>query len=136
MKKLMMITICLLVATYLFYFKIYRNGVINNILQKYPSSLYAQGIEYYLGYIFLLIGRNESAIFRFKRVIDNYNIDKFKPASYYDIAQIYEDSKKHHQAIKIYKLIFEKYPNNYYGGLAKKRYEYLLLIGYKDEEVY
>lgn len=132
MKKFILFLAILVILVYIFYTKIYEPGKFNTFLERYPDSITAQMIEYYLGITLSMLGKSDSAIFRFQRVINNYNLEKLKSASYYHIAQIYEDKKDMSQAIKFYKLAAQKYPNDYYGDLAKKRYEYLLLLGYKE----
>lgn len=132
MKKLIVIVILLAVIWLAFYYQIYKTGKFNNFLQQHSDSQYAQAVEYMLGNIFLMLGRFDSALFRFKRVLEIYKVDKFKPVSCYKIAECYEENKDIKTALKFYRITFENYPNTYYGELAKKRYDYLLLIGYKE----
>lgn len=134
MKKIITLIFLLIIVIYFGYHKFYKTGKFNQFLDKYPESKYAQMIEYYFGMICELLGKPDSALFRFFRIIDNYYIENFKPAACYEIAKCYEDMKKDiKKALKFYKKTALQYPNTYHGELAKNRYEYLLLIGYKDE---
>ncbi|MFN3550391.1 MAG: tetratricopeptide repeat protein [Endomicrobiia bacterium] len=131
MKKIITLTLIFSLLIALFYKYIYSKGKLNNFLEKYPKSKYAQFIEYMLGEICFLLNKNDSAMFRFNRVIEKYEIKNYKLNSYYKIAQIYEQKQEMTSALKIYKEIAEKYPQEYIGEISKKRYEYLTLIGYK-----
>lgn len=132
MKKIIIFVILLGIAIYIFYQEYYKPGTFNAFLQKYPSSKYAQTVEYCLGIIFSMLGKTNSAVFRFNRVIELYEMEDLKPNSYYNIAKCYEESKEIKLALKYYKITAEKYPQTYYGDISKKRYEYLLLLGYKE----
>lgn len=132
MKKFILSLAVVCFIIYLSYIKFYRTGKFNMFLDQYPDSSTVQMFEYYLGVVLSVLGKIDSAIFRFQRVVNNYTVERFKSASYYNIAQLYEESKNMHLAIKFYKLTAERYPKDYYGELAKKRYEYLLLLGYKE----
>lgn len=132
MKKTLILLGIFIVSIILFYNEYYKTGKINSFLEKYPSSKYAQTLEYYLGILCSMIAKSDSAIFRFKRVIEIYELEKLKSAAYYNIAKIYEEKKEIKLGLKYYRLTFEKFPNSYYGELAKNRYDYLLLLGYKE----
>ncbi len=134
MKKLLIIIAITVLAYYIFYNKFYITGKFNNFLNQYPQSSYTQMIDYSLGVLCSLLGKTDSAIFRFQRVVEIYEAEKFKPAALYNIAQCYEEGKKDKKlALKFYKLVYEKYPGTYYGDLGKSRYEYLLLIGVRED---
>lgn len=132
MKKLIIFLVGVIVLIVIFYNDFYKTGKINSLLERYPSSKYAQALEYYLGVLCSLVGKGDSAIFRFKRVIEIYDLQEIKPAASYNIAQIYEEKKEFKLALKCYRSTFEKFPGSYYGDLAKSRYDYLLLLGYKE----
>ncbi len=134
MKKLILFIAILVLAYYIFYNQFYVNGKFNDFLAKYPQSKYAQIVDYILGWICSLLGKTDSAIFRFQRVVEIYEVENLKPAALYNIAQSYEEGKKEKKlALKFYKLVYEKYPDTYYGDLGKKRYEYLILIGVRED---
>lgn len=132
MKKLFIFVFLLGIFTTFVYHRYYKTGEINSFLEQYPYSEYAQSLEYYLGILCSMLSKSDSAIFRFKRVIEIYELNKLKPAAYYHIAQIYEEKKEKKLALRYYRLTFEKFPKSHYGDLAKNRYDYLLLLGYKE----
>ncbi|MCX7956375.1 MAG: hypothetical protein N2643_00565 [Endomicrobia bacterium] len=133
MRKLLIICLIFMgISVYYVYRRYYLSGEINNYLSKYSGSTYAQNFEYFLGVIFDMIGKKNSAIFRFERVISVYYVDNKKPDAYYNIAKIYEEEKEMKKALKYYRLTFENYASTYEGELAKKRYDYLLLLGYRE----
>lgn len=134
MKKFLLVIGGIVLTCYIFYNEFYTTDKFNNFLAQYTQSEYAQMVEYTLGFLCLLLGKTDSAIFRFQRVVEIYEIEKFKPAALYNIAQCYEERKKDKKlALKFYRLAYEKYPGTYYGELGKNRYEYLLLIGVKGD---
>lgn len=131
MKKVIILSLLYIVSMILFYRHIYSTGKLNSFLEKYPKSKYSQLVEYILGEICFLLNKYDSAMFRYNRVIERYEVENYKLMSYYKIAECYEQKNEMGFALKIYKEIAEKYPHTYTGEVAKKRYEYLTLIGYK-----
>ncbi|MCX7911291.1 MAG: tetratricopeptide repeat protein, partial [Endomicrobia bacterium] len=115
MKKIIILIIMLVSFILLFYKYIYSTGQFNTFLEKYPQSKYAQFVEYILGEIFFLINKYDSAMFRYYRVLEKYNLENFKLRSYYKIAECYEQKKDMSSALKIYKEIATKYPQTYEG---------------------
>ncbi|MCS7231146.1 MAG: hypothetical protein RMJ67_03285 [Elusimicrobiota bacterium] len=133
MKKLLILSLIFVGICTFIYYEYYETGKINSFLENYPDSKYAQTVEYILGMLCSVAGKYDAAIFRFKRVINIYNLEKYKPAAYYNIAKVYEEKKEMKLALNYYRLTFEQFPKTYYGDLGKKRYDYLLLLGYKEK---
>jgi len=131
MKKIIFFITFLVVCFYIFYSQFYQLGKFNDWLQQYNESKYAQLTEFMLGKICVLLRKYDSAIFRFSRVVEIYKDEGLKSESLFSIASCYEEKKEMKLALKFYKKTFELYPETYYGELAKKRFDYLLLIGYK-----
>jgi TolA-binding protein len=134
MKKIIFFITFLVVCFYIFYSQFYQLGKFNDWLQQYNESKYAQLTEFMLGKICVLLRKYDSAIFRFSRVVEIYKDEGLKSESLFSIASCYEEKKEMKLALKFYKKTFELYPETYYGELAKKRFDYLLLIGYKYDE--
>jgi len=134
MKKFVLFIIFFSLLSYIFYSQFYITGKFNDYLKQHNESKYAQLVEFVLGKICFLLRKHNSAIFRFSRVVEIYTPTYLKPGSLYNIAECYEEKKQVKLALKFYKKTFELYPETYYGELARKRFEYLLLIGYKYEE--
>ncbi|MEN3013356.1 MAG: tetratricopeptide repeat protein [Endomicrobiia bacterium] len=133
MKKFLIFGIIIIGCINFIYYKYYKTGKFNLLLERYPNSKFTQTIEIVLGVVCDMLGKSDSAIFRFNRAINIYTLEESKPFSYYNIAKIYEEKKEIKLALKYYRLTFEKYPKSYYGDLSRKRYDYLLLLGYKEK---
>ncbi len=134
MKKFVFLITFFIFCFYIFYSQFYLTGKFNDWLQQYSESKYAQFVEFVIGKICFLLRKYDSAIFRFLRVVEIYSSEGLKSESLFNIAECYEEKKEMKLALKFYKKTFELYPETYYGELAKKRFEYLLLLGYKYEE--
>jgi TolA-binding protein len=134
MKKFILFVIFFSFFVYIFYTQFYTTGNFNDWLQRYSESKYVQFVEFILGKICFLLRKYDSAIFRFTRVVEIYTPEGLKPKSLYNIAECYEEKKEMKFALKFYKRTFDCYPETYYGELARKRFDHLLLIGYRYEE--
>jgi TolA-binding protein len=135
MKKFIFFVIFFVLCFYIFHSQFYQTGKFNDWIQQYNESKYAQFVEFVLGKICVLLRKYDSAIFRFTRVVEIYSSEGLKSESLFSIASCYEEKKEIKSALKFYKKTFDSYPETYYGELAKKRFEYLLLIiSYKYEE--
>lgn len=123
MKKVLIFLF--IAGVYYWYQHYYVSGKFNVYLEKHPDSEKCQLVEFFIGKLNYWAMRYDSAIFRFERVIDIYSSEKYKPKSYFTIAEIYNKTSKINEAVEMYKFIQQKYPNTYFAEVATKRLELL-----------
>ena len=86
----------------------------NNLQQKYPSSDYAQGSIYTIGWIYFQKENFREAIAKYHELMKVYPNSSLVPLAWYSIGDSYFNQAKYDSAIANYEKVIELYPSSGY----------------------
>lgn len=111
----------LLVAGYLYLEYLIKTKKLDKFLDRHPNSRLGERFEYLLGKYYLLAGKPELAMYRFKRIIKNYSDSPIKEKSHYNLALTYEEMGNMRDAIMEYKKFIERYEDSPLSSVVREK---------------
>ncbi len=120
MKKLIVFAIIIFGLYYLI--KNLPASKLDRFIDSHPEWKWTIPFEYYLGELYLIFGKWDKAIHRFKRIVKKYPEDyKWAPKAQYALAKTYDDYGNKKEAITEYQKLIDSYPKSKYVDIANKR---------------
>ncbi|MCK4786373.1 MAG: tetratricopeptide repeat protein [Desulfobacteraceae bacterium] len=110
-------------------------AIYETILQDHPGTDYALKAQKNLVISYLSAKRNGQAQQTLDKLVEDFSGHSGLPEAFYDIARIYERSRKYDQAKSIYQQIIQQYPDSSFASktqLAVPRMDVLSHIGSKN----
>jgi len=97
-----------------------RVSLLNQLMQKYPSSQYLDNALYERGRAYVMQGSNQQAIASFKELLDSYPSSEMSKVAASEIGLLYYQGDNYDQAIQAYKKVITDYPGSDEARMAMR----------------
>lgn len=105
-------------------FELAYNGF-NELITRYPKSIYVDRSLFYLGMISQSKGEHQKAIAYYKRLISEFPISPYARSSHIKIGESYSSMGERDKAINFYNTIIERFPDSPESRIARERLQAL-----------
>ncbi len=99
------------------------------LLQRFPSSNYADDASFEIAYTYFLIGQGDKAKIDLQALADKYPQSSYLPRALLTIGLVYYDQKKDAQALEIFKQVINDYKASNEAQQALKLIERIYIDG-------
>ena len=97
---------------------IQRQGVLRELVEKYPQHPIAQDAQLEIALIYSRAGEYTSAITEFQRFVEMFPFHKLTPRAVFLEAKSYQKMQEYEQAIELYRLVRAEYPQDIHAQWA------------------
>lgn len=95
-------------------------SLLDQLMQKYPSSQYLDNALYERGRAYVMQGNNQQAIASFKELLDRFPSSEMSKVGASEIGLLYYQNDNYDQAIQAYKKVITDYPGSDEARMAMR----------------